>query len=245
MSISNSFTVIALGGSLVAPHGAEQGIVNSKFLKRFRVFLLKELGRKRRFCLVIGGGKITRLYQKAASRVVSVPGEDLDWIGVHATRLNAHLIRTIFYKEAYPVIVDHDPTQKEADALRSQGRNLVIASGWRPGWSTDYVAVRLAEKLHGKEVIIAGDTQFVCEKDPRKFPSAKPVKHMSWSAYQRIIPKKWSPGLSLPVDPVATRLAKKIGLVAKILKGSNLESFAKAIEGKPFTGTLISNSAKS
>ncbi len=237
MNAKNSFTVIALGGSLVAPHGAEQGIVSSTFLKRFRAFLLKELAKKRRFCLVIGGGKITRLYQKAASKVVSVPGEDLDWIGVHATRLNAHLIRTIFYKEAYPVIIDHDPTQKEADAL--QNHNLVIASGWRPGWSTDYVAVRLAEKLHGKKVIIAGDTQFVHEKDPRKFPSAKPVKQISWSAYQRIIPKKWTPGLSLPVDPVATRLAKKIGLEAKILKGSNLESFARAIAGKPFTGTLI------
>ncbi|MDO8470697.1 MAG: UMP kinase [bacterium] len=236
---SRSFIVIALGGSLIAPRGIEHGVIDIGFLKRFRSFLLRELRRKRRFCLVIGGGKITRQYQHAASKVVSVPSEDLDWIGVHATRLNAHLLRTIFYKEAYPVIVDHDPTQQEADALFFQNRNLIIASGWKPGWSTDYVTVRLAQKLRGKEVIIAGDTSFVYDKDPKKFPSAKPVKEISWPAYAKLIPKKWSPGLSSPVDPVATQFAKTIGLKAKILKGSDLKNFGKAIKGEPFVGTLI------
>lgn len=234
-----SFIVIALGGSLIAPRSIEQKVIDTGFLKRFRTFLLHELSRKQRFCLVTGGGKITRQYQQAARKVVAVPPRDLDWIGVHATRLNAHLIRTIFHKEAYPVIVDHDPTQKEANELLLQNRNLLIASGWRPGWSTDYVAVRLAQKLHGKEVIIAGDTSFVHEKDPKKFPLAEPLKEISWPAYQRLIPKQWSPGLSLPVDPVATQLAKTIGLQAKILRGSDLKNFAKAIAGKPFTGTLI------
>ena len=240
MKLSTSpFIIIALGGSLVSPHVVEKGPLDVLFLRRFRKFLLKELSKGRRFCLIVGGGKIARQYQKAAGKVVSVPPEDLDWIGIHAIRLNAHLLRTIFAKEAHPVVIDHDPSEKEVKTLNASHAQLFIASGWRPGWSTDYVAVRLAQLVGAKEVIIAGDTAFVHEKDPRKFPLAKPVHSISWERYARLIPRKWKPGLSLPVDPVATKLAGSIGLKAKILKGNDLKNFAKAIEGKPFTGTLI------
>ena len=35
-----------------------------------------------------------------------VTDEDKDWIGIHATRLNAHLLRTIFRDVADPVVID-------------------------------------------------------------------------------------------------------------------------------------------
>ena len=35
--------------------------------------------------------------------------EDLDWLGIHVTRLNAHLLRTVFQDIAHPrVISDYD-----------------------------------------------------------------------------------------------------------------------------------------
>ena len=238
--MKQKYTVIHLGGSLVVPHITDEGGMDILFLRKFRSFLAKELRGKNRFIIIIGGGKTARAYQKVASQVVNITDWDLDWLGIHATRLNAHFLRTIFEKEAYPVVIDHDPNEEEVAVLKASNKKLFFASGWRPGWSTDYIAIRLAQKFGAKEVIIAKDTPYVYTKDPRKDVNAKPIKTISWKAYKNIIPKKWSPGLSSPVDPVATRLAEKLGIKAKILQGKNLQNFEKAIEGKPFLGTLIS-----
>ncbi len=239
-STKNQYTVIHLGGSIVVPHISDEGGMNIPFLKKFRIFLQKELKRGRRFFIVIGGGKTARAYQKSVSKVVRIKDYDLDWLGIHATRLNAHFLRTIFEKEAYPVVIDHDPEQEEVQMLKDSNEKLFFASGWKPGWSTDYIAVELARKFGAQEVIIAKDTPFVYDKDPGKYSNAKPIEALSWEEYKKLIPKKWSPGLSSPVDPVATRLAMKEKIVAKILRGADLKNFQKAIEGKPFVGTVIS-----
>src|SRR3989338_5629761 len=237
--MKNLYTVIHLGGSIVVPHISDEGGINVPFLKRLRSFLKSQLRGDRRFIIVIGGGKTTRVYQEAASRITKVSDWDLDWIGLHATRINAHLLRTIFAKEAYPVVIDHDPEQEEVQMLKSSNKKLFFASGWRPGWSTDYIAVELARKFGAESIIIAKDTPYVYDKDPGKYPDAKPKEKISWKEYKRLIPKGWSPGLSSPVDPVATRLAEKIGMSAKILGGADLTNFQKAIQGKSFRGTLI------
>ena len=225
--MKHPYTVIHLGGSIVVPHISDQGGMNIPFLKRFRLFLKKQLKKDRRFIIIIGGGKTTRVYQRAASKITKVSDWDLDWIGLHATRINAHLLRTIFAHEAYPVIIDHDPEQEEIQMLKSSNKKLFFASGWRPGWSTDYIAVELARKFGVQEVIIAKDTPFVYDKDPGKYPDAKPKEKISWKEYKNLIPKEWSPGLSSPVDPVATRLAEKIGMSAKILGGTDLTNFQR------------------
>jgi uridylate kinase len=203
--------------------------------------LRSELKGGKRFVIVIGGGKTARAYQKGASQLVDIREEDLDWLGIHAIRINAHLLRTIFYREAHPVIIDHDPTKEDMEVFLSSERRLFFASGWRPGWSTDYIAIRLAEKFGTKEVIIAKDIPFVYDSDPRKNSKAKPIKNITWKEYKKLIPLKWSPGLSSPVDPVATRLAEKIGITAKVLKGTDLKNMKKAIERKEFVGTTISS----
>ncbi|MDP2664836.1 MAG: UMP kinase, partial [bacterium] len=227
-------------GSLVVPHISDEGGMDVPFLQKFRRFLKKELKKGHSFIIVVGGGKTARAYQKAALKVVKTKDWDLDWFGIHATRLNAHLLRTIFEKEAYPVVIDHDPNEEEVEVLKASNKKLFFASGWRPGWSTDYIAIRLAQKFGTKEVIIAKDIPFVYTKDPRKDANAKPIKAISWRAYKKLIPLKWIPGLSSPVDPVATRLAEKLGIKVKILQGKNLQNFEKVIEGKSFLGTFIS-----
>ena len=238
--MKDKYTVIHLGGSIVVPHISDSGGINISFLKRFRLFLKSQLRGNHRFIIVIGGGKTCRVYQKAASQVTKVSDQDLDWIGIHAIRINAHLLRSIFYKEAYSMVIDHDLSVAEVQKLKLAKQNLFIASGWTPGWSTDYIAVRLAQKFGSKEVIIAKDTPYVYDSDPKKNAKAKPIKVISWSAYKKLIPSKWTPGLSSPVDPVATRLAVKCRITAKVLRGTDLKNFQKAIEGKPFVGTFIS-----
>src|SRR5271167_3140346 len=130
--------VIALGGSIVHPDE-----IDTDFLKKFKKFLAPFFRRRGakggvRFVLVVGGGKLARRFQEAAHSVSRLADEDKDWIGIHATRLNGHLLRTIFRDVADPVMVD------ARRRIAAPKYPVTIAAGWRPGWSTDYVAMQLA-----------------------------------------------------------------------------------------------------
>ncbi len=227
---TNHYVIIALGGSIIAPNG-----LNVPFLKKFRSFIIRHLKSGKRFIIVTGGGTIARHYQNAVSKLVRINQEDKDWIGIHSTRLNAHLLRTVFAKESYPVVLD-DPHK----TLREKSRkNLIVASGWRPGWSTDYIALLLAKRFHAKRVIMAGHPDFVYTKDHNQYKNAQPIKQITWRRYQKLIAQRWTPGMKVPVDPVAARFAKKFRIEAIVMRGTNLKNFENVITNKPFRGTRI------
>ncbi|KPJ73510.1 hypothetical protein AMJ48_00935 [Parcubacteria bacterium DG_74_1] len=223
-------TLIALGGSIICP---QTGKINTVFLKDFKELILKLIKRGHRFIIVAGGGKICRLYQKAAAKIVKLPYEDIDWLGIHATRLNAHLLRTIFRGLAYPVVLD-EPEKPVKNNWR-----LLIAAGWKPGWSTDYIAVLLAKRFRIKKIIDAGNIPFVYNKDFLKYKNASPIKEISWKNYQKLVGTKWIPGLAAPIDPVAAKLAQKLKIPALIVKGTELKNLEKVILGQKFEGTII------
>ena len=224
--------VIALGGSI-----AFQKKIDTNFLKKFSFFIKQAiLKNNQKFIIIIGGGAITRQYQQAASKITAVSNEDKDWIGIHATRLNAHLIRTIFKKQANPVLFE------QRFKIKNFGRYpLIIGAGWRPGWSTDFVACQIAADFKIKKVIILGNPDYVYTKDPRKYKNAKPIKKITWEKYLKIIPKKWSPGLHAPVDPIAARLSQKKDLEVKVACGRDLHNLQKILDGKEYKGTVLSN----
>lgn len=228
--------VISLGGSIVHP---KAGKINTAFLKKFRKVILKFLGKGFRFVVIVGGGKICRVYQAAAAQIIKKPtDDDKDWLGIHSSRLNAHLLRTIFRKEAYPVILDdpHKPIENHW--------KLLIASGWRPGWSTDYVSALLAKRFGINEIINAGNISFVCDKDPSKYKDAKIFEKISWKNYLKLIPSRWAPGLSTPFDPIASKLARKTKIRVFVLDGTDIKNFEKSISGKSFRGTIISSESE-
>jgi len=220
--------VVALGGSIVHPDG-----IDVQFLKDFKKFLAPFLKRGVKFVLVVGGGKLSRNFQEAAAQVSRVTDEDKDWIGIHATRLNAHLLRTIFRDVADPVVIDVRGKMKK---LRAP---VTIASGWRPGWSTDYVAMRIAADFGVGEAIIAGKPAHVYSKDNAKHADAVPFHELSWREYRKLVPAKWKPGLHAPVDPVGAALGAREDVRAIIIDGRNLRNFAALLNGKEFKGTII------
>ena len=222
-------TIISLGGSLIVPGG-----IDHQFLKKFRDSVLKFVARERHFIIVAGGGRTTRVYQEAARQVGTVSEEDVDWIGIHATRLNAHLLRTIFREKAHLKVLTH---YNEKEPLAEP---IAIAAGWKPGHSTDYDTVSFA-KLYGcSSVINLSDVPFVYDKDPDKFPNARPLKKISWDAFRKIVGDVWTPGDNLPFDPIASKAAHEAGLKVVIMDGHNLQNFENFLEGKEFEGTIIS-----
>lgn len=226
--IFGKIIVVALGGSIVFSDKIDWG-----FLREFRKFLIPLL-RKKKFILIIGGGRLARFFQEAAHKVKKINNEDKDWLGIHATRLNAHLLRTVFRDVADPVVID---SRHRIKKLRYP---VTIASGWRPGWSTDFVSVAIAADFRIPEVIVAGKPSYVYDKDRSKHGDAKPIKKLTWGEYRKLIPPQWKPGLHAPVDPVAARLAAKKKISAIIINGRNLKNFTNLLAGRNFHGTVIS-----
>ncbi|HNR81143.1 MAG TPA: hypothetical protein PKK37_01775 [Candidatus Pacearchaeota archaeon] len=234
--------VVSLGGSVVYPYGEKYNNgLDIGFLKDLRQFLLGQAKKSVRFVIVVGGGKSCRIYQKAAREVLGEKKNDtdLDWIGIQATKMNALFVAKILREVAFPQVLEREPGKKEIAAFLKSNKKILMVSGWEPGWSTDYDAMQCAVFFGAKEVISASDAHFVCDKDPRKFEDARPIKELTWPEYQKLIPSKWVPGLSTPVDPVAARFAKKNNLTVKKIKGSDIESFRRAVEGEDFEGSII------
>ncbi len=175
-----------------------------------------------------GGGNICREYQKAAFKITKLTDEDKDWLGIHATRLNAHLLRTIFKKQAYPVVLD-----SPLKPIKRKKYQLYIASGWRPGWSTDYDAVLLAQRFKAQKLINASNITYVYDKNK------KPIEKISWKNYRKLISSKWKPGLNVPFDPVAAKMASKLKMEVIITKGTNLKNLENILKDKKFQGTII------
>lgn len=220
--------VVALGGSIVFPDR-----IDWHFLKKFRAFIKKHIKKGKKFIIVVGGGKLCRLYIEAANKVVKINNDDKDWLGIHATRSNAHLLRAIFHDVSDPVVID------ERFKVKKLTFSVTIASGWQPGWSTDYIASVCASDFGADNFIVAGKPDFVYDKDNVKHNDAKPFKDITWSEYRKLIISKWVPGANVPVDPVAARFAQKNRLRSVVIQGTNLENFDRLLNNKEFTGTII------
>ncbi len=231
----NNPTVISLGGSIVVPPSG----IDIDFLRSFRNLIFSEISKGRKFVIVVGGGATARNYIDAAGRVdVGVPDADKDWIGIHATRLNAHLLRTIFRSVSHPRVNDNPHHYEE---FLHCAEPVIVASGWRPGFSTDFDAVVLGNNLGAKQIINLSNIDYVYDKDPRENPDARKITAMTWQEYRKLIGGGWSPGLHAPFDPIASQFAAEHRMSVLIMAGKNLENLRNYFEGKTWQGTEIAD----
>lgn len=223
--------ILSLGGSIVAPDG-----VDTEFLKRFKALVEKYLAEdeKRRLILVIGGGAPARVYQKAFREIESnAPADVQDWIGITATRLNAQLVKSIFGELCLDPVV----TDPSAD-IEFTGR-ILVGAGWKPGFSTDFDAVYLAERFGGKTVVNLSNIAKVFSDDPKLNPDAVPLDEIKWEDFRKIVGTEWVPGKNVPFDPIAAGKAADLGLDVIVADGKNIENLECILTDKPYFGTLI------
>ncbi len=231
-------TVLSLGGSIVAPDSPD-----TIFLPAFEAMVRDWLAqdKERKLILVIGGGGPARVYQNAYKAVLAArkdggavaDNNQADWIGITATRLNAQLVKAIF-SDLCPNDVVYDPT---AD-FQFQGQ-ILVAAGWKPGFSTDNDAVVLAQRFGAKTVVNLSNIEKVYTDDPKTNPAAKPLDTISWEDFRKMVGDEWTPGKNTPFDPIASKGAQQDGISVICAGGRDIENTRAILDGKPFKGTRI------
>ncbi len=223
--------VISLGGSIIVPDK-----VDSNFLLAFRAAILEYLEGKTdsRLIIVCGGGAPAREYQRAYRAVIPEADADvLDWIGIAATRLNAELLKRLFRELCLEQVIT-DPT-----AVSVFPGRILVAAGWKPGFSTDNDAVLLAERFQADTLLNLSNIVKVYTADPKSDPDAKPLDSVSWKEFQKLVGDTWSPGINVPFDPVATEKAARLKLRVIVAGGRNIDNLKNILYDRKFEGTVI------
>lgn len=218
--------VISLGGSIVVPES-----IDTNFLKEFKHIILKHLD-SYNFIIVVGGGKVCRTYQIAARGLYITSTDDLDMIGIRITHANGELIRSIFADYAHNILITNP---KKTIATK---KPILVAAGWKPGFTTDHDAVYLAVKYSATTVINMSNISHLYTKDPKRYTDAKKLTSASWEELKKIVGIERTPGMNTPFDPVATDLGSKSNLKLIVI-GNNIKNFQHLLEKKQFEGTTI------
>lgn len=221
---------MSVGGSLIVPDQ-----IDTTFLSTLKTFIDAQTALGRYFIIIAGGGKTARRYQDAAGEVSELKNEDLDWMGIHATRLNGHLLRTIFRDIAHPQVI----TNPDEVLDINRDKKVIVAAGYRPGCSTDLRAIQIAQRVGAKKVINLSNIDYVFTDDPRTNPEATRIENISWPDFRALIPTDWDPGLSAPFDPIAAKEAEQAGIEVAIINGDKPEALTAYLDQQEFIGTLI------
>ena len=186
----------------------------------------------------------------------------LHWIGISVNNLHAQLARSFWYDIAdLKICQDEDYLSED---LLIIGKNVKFGGGSRPVNSSDEIisgsgieldasgelfgsgdfdALLAALKLNTNFIISLKNVDGVYSADPKKDNLAKRLEKITWDEYLDIIgnPSEHTPGANYPVDPVAAKVAKAKGISFYIMHGEDLDNLVNVLEGKKFSGTIISD----
>ncbi|HBO35618.1 MAG TPA: UMP kinase [Sphaerochaeta sp.] len=227
----NNLAVISLGGSIIAPDKVDTAFLR-QLNEALRTYLIED--RSRKIILVCGGGSPARVYQQAMREIrEDVDSEELDWLGIRATHINGQLVKAMLSEFCTDNLIT-DPTGH----INFRGQ-VLVAAGWKPGFSTDNDAVILAERFEGRLIINLSNIAKVYTDDPKKNPDAKPLDSISWADYRTMVGNQWTPGKSTPFDPIASKRAEKMHMKVVCADGRNIRNTMDILYGRPFVGTVI------
>ena len=223
--------VISIGGSIVAPPNLDTTYIDS--LAR----LLVELSKTRQVFCVTGGGWIARQYIEAG-RQFGAEEEELDLIGIAATRMNAQLLIAALAK--YTDVPVRPMASVDATVESSEGYKIAVMGGTYPGHSTDYVGVELAIRAKAARFINATNVDGVYSADPNLVATAELYREVSIDALVKMMGTEWKmAGAKTVIDGPALKLIRDKRVPTFVVNGKNLPEFAKAIQGQPYHGTRI------
>lgn len=222
--------IISLGGSLIIPDK-----INYKFLHKFKSTLRKYY-KTHKFVVVCGGGEIARKYinnlRKEHKNIY-----EISQAGIRATRMNAIFLTQFFGKEA-----NNSLPKDMLDVKNELKKNNVVFCGalrWVPNSTSDSTAAKLAHILK-TDFINMTNIKGLYSENPLTHKKAKFIPYESWIKFEkRALKIPYKSGQHFVLDQKASTEIKKYKITTYII-GEDLTNLEKILEGKKFTGTLVS-----
>jgi len=221
--------VLSIGGSVLVPDEKDVSYI-VKLAE-----LLTKLSEKYKLFIVTGGGRIARYYIETG-RELGVPEQQLDDLGIIATRMNARLLGSTLREKANHI----PPETVEGTASLESKFQIVIMGGTTPGWTTDFVAASLAKEVKADRLVNATSVDGVYSSDPRKNKKAKRYEKVTYEELIRLSGETHTKaGPTTVFDPAASKLMAAAKIPLFIVNGRDLKALSNSIEGKPFHGTRV------
>jgi len=204
------------------------------FLRRCASVLKRISAEGIRLVVVTGGGEMARKLIGAA-RAMGASEALCDEIGIMVTRANAVLLSIALGLPA-PRRIPASLLELEEALTR---RDIVVMGGLQPGQSTDAVAVLAAEAVGADLVVKATDVDGIYTADPRKHPGARKLRRLSYDEALDLLSKMAvRAGTYELLDPLAIRLARRSGVLIRVVDGREPGNIYEAVRGAD-VGSLV------
>ncbi len=205
----------------------------AELLRRY-IRIIKDLMVKYRVVVICGGGGIARKYIELAKKIGIDSNYWLDIIGINASRLNSYLLISSLQPYAYP-----KPVESLVEAQKAiSSYKAVVSGGLIPGQSTASVALEIAEALGVDRVVMFSAIDKVYDRDPKKYPDAKPFSEITVSRLREILSGRQVPGEYALIDLRALDIAERSRIIINIIHYKSPEKIYDVLKGGN-PGTII------
>jgi uridylate kinase len=194
--------------------------------------VLEELTGSCTLYVVTGGGEIARECIKIA-RDLGANEAVCDYIGIAVTRINAKLLISALHN-AYP---EPFSDYKEVTEAKEKGEcdeaKITVMGGVSPGYTTDAVAVILAEYVNADLFVDVTSVDGVYDADPRRYPDARKYDKLTAKELVALTMKEeLKAGSRIVIDPVAAKIIERSRIKTIVIDGSNPRNIFGAVHGK-------------
>lgn len=196
------------------------------YLKRLKSIFDKT---DEKFIFVVGGGKLARELIKRAS-IIDQKEQFLDKIGILSTKINSLMFEKIFDA----TFLDFNSFKDDFDIINDIDNNIVI-SGIEPGVTTDYDSVYVAKMIGLNRVYNFTDVDYWYYD----FETKEPIDSISYDELEEEFELTYEPGMNIPFDPKALKLARKHNIDVFIMNGNKFKTISDFILDDKFKGTKI------
>ena len=220
--------VLRIGGSVVASP------VNTKLISKYTDVVKKLKEQNHEIAVVVGGGALAREFISIAKNL-RLDMRAQDEIAISVSRLFAQLFLTALENLACSKVA---VTLDDAAKCLSDGK-IVVMGGLKPGITTDAVAALVAEHVGGELLVKGTDQDGIYSKDPRKYPDAVKLDHLSFDDLQTVFSQsRHKAGIHQIVDPEAVKVLKRERVKLVVVNGFNPENILLAVQGDK-VGTVV------
>lgn len=227
--------VIKLGGSLLYDSDLN---LNTEVLDKVKAWYKRAVDEYESIVIVVGGGKLSRSINEKVGALLK-SDYDRHGVAMELTQTNALVVRGYLGDDR---VVCPETLGEAYEHLISDGPKTLISGGLKRGWSTDMDAALFAQILGVKEVFKFSDIDAIYTADPKKDPSATPIKKMTWKEYREYFKitdsQAHAPNGHTPISVESSRFCEGKGISFYVTGGKSLDK-AERLEDIMKVGTVI------